>query len=258
MTVDCHIKPITKKTVIGKTTIDGRPQSNAGAIAFRDFIIAIDPSPEAHTAPIFRKAIEKHFNLPVKYLLVTHYHGDHTRGIEAFQDAIVIGAKQLFDQMKKEGMPFPPQLMFTDKFLIKNDNSLVEFRYVGGHTICSTIAYFPEEKVIFLGDLLFADEFPWAGDASSNPDQWIAFFEEVLKMDFDHVVPGHGPLCDKAEIEKHLKLLKELRDNTLKALKENKGPTEITRSTIYEKASESRVSRTLRHFHDFYSKKTKN
>ena len=255
MTVDCHIKPITKKTVIGKTTIGGRPQSNAGAIAFRDFIIAIDPSPEAHTAPIFRKAIEEHFNLPVKYLLVTHYHGDHTRGIEAFQDTIVIGAKQLYDQMKKDGKSFPPQLLFTDKLFIENDGSRVEFRYVGGHTICSSIAYFPEEKVIFLGDLLFADEFPWAGDASSNPDQWIAFFEEVLNLDFDHVVPGHGPLCDKVEIEKQLQLLKELRDNTLKALKEKKGPTEITRSTIYEKASESRVTRTLQHFYDFYSKK---
>lgn len=255
MTVDCHIKPITKRTVIGITTIDGRPQSNAGAIAFRDFIIAIDPSPEAHTAPIFKKAIEEHFKLPVKYLLVTHYHGDHTRGIEAFQDTIVLGAKLLYDQMKKDGNPFPPQVMFTDKLIIENDGIRVEFHYTGGHTICSSIAYFPEEKVIFLGDLLFADEFPWAGDASSNPDQWIAFFEEVLKMDFVYVVPGHGPLCDKIEIEKQLKLLKELRDNTLKALKENKSPAEIPRSTIYENASESRITRTLQHFYDFYSKK---
>ncbi|NHK32139.1 MAG: MBL fold metallo-hydrolase [Asgard group archaeon] len=257
MSIECKVEAITKKTAIGKTIINGRKNSNAGAIAVGDYVIAIDPSSSAESAPVFRKGLEDHFKLPIKYLHVTHYHGDHTKGIHAFQDTIVIGAKQLYDQMKKDGIPFPPEIMFTDKLIIENQGSQVEFHYIGGHTVCSSIAYFPEEKVIFLGDLLFADEFPWAGDASSNPDQWIAFFEDVLKLDFDHVVPGHGPLCDKVEIEKQLKLLKELRDNTLLALKENKGPTEITRSTIYKNASESRVTRTLHHFHNFYSKKTK-
>ena len=258
MSIDCHIKQVTKRTVIGKTTIDGRPQSNAGAIALGDFIIAIDPSPEANTAPIFRKKIEEHFQLPVKYLLVTHYHGDHLKGASAFKDCIILTSTYLCDHMKEKRKSPLPELLFDDKLVIKNGPYEVEFYYAGGHTICSTYAYFPREKVIFLGDLLFADEFPWAGDASSNPDQWIAFYEEVLKMDYEYIVPGHGPLCDKAEAEKQLKLLKELRDNTLKALEENKNPTEITRSTIYEKASESRVTRTLQHFHDFYSKKTKN
>ena len=255
MSVESYIKEITKRTVIGKTTIDDRPQSNAGAIAMRDYLIAIDPSPEPYTAPIFRKNIEEHFNLPVKYLLVTHYHGDHLKGISAFKDCIILTSTYLCDHMKRTKKSPLPEILFDDKLIFKNGPYVVNFYYAGGHTICSTYAYFPREKVIFLGDLLFADEFPWAGDASSNPDQWIAFFEEVLKMDFNHVVPGHGPLCDKVEVEKQLRLLKELRNNTLEAIKNQIGPSDIKRSTIYEKASESRVIRTLQHFHDFYSKK---
>ena len=255
MTFEYNIKQITERTVIGTTTIDGRPQSNAGAIAFQNYIVAIDPSPEAYTSPIFRKAIEEHFNLPVKYLLVTHYHGDHTRGVETFRDCTIVGSPQLSAKMKNDNRPVLPEIQFTEKLVIKDDSYEVEFHYSGGHTICSTYAYFPQEKVIFLGDLLFADEFPWAGDASSNPDQWIAFFEDALLLDYDYVVPGHGPLCDKVEVDKQLELLKELRDNTLQAIKDNKKPFEITRSTIYEKASESRVTRTLRHFYNFYSKK---
>lgn len=255
MSVECKVEAITEKTVIGKTVINGKSDSNAGAIALGGFIVAVDPSSTADSAPIFRRGIEEHFKLPTKYLLVTHYHGDHTQGIKAFQDTIVVGAKQLYDQMMRDGKPFPPELMFTDKLIIEDGGSRVELHYAGGHTVCSAIAYFPEEKVIFLGDLLFADEFPWAGDSSSNPDQWIAFFEKILEFDFDHVVPGHGPLCGKGEVKKQLSLLKELRDNTLEAVEKNAGPTGIKRSTIYEKADESRVTRTLRHFYDFYSKK---
>ena len=255
MSVESNIKAITKRTVIWKTTIDNRPQSNAGAIALSDYIIAIDPSPEAYTAPNFRKDIEEHFKLPVKYLLVTHYHNDHTRGVDAFKDTIILGSKQLYKKMKVDGKPYLPEILFTEKLIIKNAASSVEFYYAGGHTACSTYAFFPEEKVIFLGDLLFADEFPWAGDKTSNPDQWISFFEKVLDVDFDHVVPGHGPLCGKEEIRKQLQLLKELRDNTLQAIEAKVGPTGIKKPTIYDLTNESRVTRTLRFFYDFYSKK---
>jgi cyclase len=255
MSVVCSVEAVTKKTVIGRTVIDGEEDSNAGAIALGDYIVAIDPSSSANSAPIFRRGIEEHFKLPTKYLLVTHYHGDHTRGIGAFKGTVVIGAKQLRDQMRKDGIPNPPEVMFTDKLIIENGGSSVELLYAGGHTVCSTVAYFPEERVIFLGDLLFADEFPWAGDQSCDPDQWIAFFEEILELPFDHVVPGHGPLCNKEEVRRQLRFLKELRENTLKAVEVNAGPGQIEIPKIYQKVPESRDTRTLRYFYDFYSKK---
>ncbi len=154
MSVDSYIKPITDRTVIWKTTIDNKLQSNTGAIALGDYLIAIDPSPEAYTAPNFRKDIEEHFKLPVKYLLVTHYHGDHTRGVEVFKDTIILGSKQLYKKMKNEGKQFLPEIIFQDKLIIKNADSSVEFYYAGGHTACSTYAYFPDEKVIFLGQVI--------------------------------------------------------------------------------------------------------
>ena len=76
-----------------------------------------------------------------------------------------------------------------------------------------------------------------------------------MELPFDHVVPGHGPLCGKEEVRKQLSLLKKLRDNTLKAIEGNLGLTGVRRPAIYEKASESRVTRTIRHFYGFYSRK---
>ncbi len=255
MSVECSVEAVTKKTVIGRTWIDSEEDSNAGAISLGDYIVAVDPSSSADSAPIFRKGIEKHFGLPTKYLLVTHYHGDHTRGIGAFKDTVVIGANQLRDQMRRDGVPNPPEVMFTDKLIIENGGSRVELLYAGGHTVCSAVAYFPEERVIFLGDLLFAEEFPWAGDPSCDPDQWIAFFEEILELPFDYVVPGHGPLCGKEEVRRQLRFLKELRENALRAVEMNAGPGRIEIPKIYSKVPESRDTRTSRHFYDFYSKK---
>jgi hypothetical protein len=68
-------------------------------------------------------------------------------------------------------------------------------------------------------------------------------------------VPGHGPLCGKEEVRRQLRFLKELRENTLKAIEINAGPAQIEIPTIYKKVPESRDTRTLRHFYDFYSKK---
>jgi glyoxylase-like metal-dependent hydrolase (beta-lactamase superfamily II) len=253
MSVECSVEEITGRTVIGKTFIDGERDSNAGAVALDTFIVAVDPSSTAESAPIFRRAIEEHFKLPTKYLHVTHYHGDHTKGIGAFRDTVVVGASQLHRQMTRGGVPYPPELMFTDKLFIEDGGRRAELHYAGGHTACSSIAYSPEERVVFLGDLLFADEFPWAGDASCDPDQWIAFFEETLKLDFTHVVPGHGPLCGKEEVRRQLRFLKELRANTLKAIKMDAGAAAIEMPAIYEDVPESRDTRTARRFYEFYS-----
>ncbi|NHJ48689.1 MAG: MBL fold metallo-hydrolase [Asgard group archaeon] len=255
MSDECYIKEITKRTAIGKTVIDDRPQSNAGVVVMKDYLIAMDPSPEAETAPIFRENIEKHYDLPVKYLFVTHYHNDHTKGMSAFNDCIIVTSSQLGDYLISRKRYPLPEIMFDDKLVIKSGPYEVSFHYAGGHTACSAYSYFPRDKVIFLGDLLFSDEFPWAGDVSSNPDQWIAVFNDILQMDFDYVVPGHGPLCDKSEIKKQLQLLEELRDNTIEAIKNELDPKDIKPSNIYEKAVDRRLNRTLRHFHEFYSKK---
>ena len=255
MSVECIIEEITSRAVIGKTVIGGKRDSNAGAVALDTFIVAVDPSSTADSAHIFRRGIEEHFKLPTKYLHVTHYHGDHTKGVGAFRDAVVVGARQLHHQMTRDGRPHLPELMFTDKLIIEDGSHLVELFYAGGHTVCSSVAYYPEERVIFLGDLLFADEFPWAGDPSCDPDQWIAFFEETLRLDFIHVVPGHGPLCGKEEVKRQLRFLKELRVNTLKAIEMDAGAAAIEMPTIYEDVPESRDTRTARHFYAFYSKK---
>lgn len=253
MNIENKLIEVTNRTVMFQSWINSESQSNAGAMAFNDYIIALDPSPEAYTAPKFREAIETHFNLPVKYLLVSHIHGDHTRGVSAFKDITILGSSQLYRKMQKEGKEILPQIQFNEKLVFEDSNSLIEFHYANGHTDCSTFAYSPSEKVLFAGDLVFANCFPWAGDSSCNPEKWIGFYDWCLKLDFDHLIPGHGPLVDKSEIALQLKLIKQLKQSTLEAIKRKESIRTIPRPAIYPENYESRFKRTAQHFYNFYS-----
>jgi len=261
MEVECSIEKITERTAIGITFIDGVSQSNAGAVAFNDFLIVLDPSPEDYTAEIFRQKIEKHFQLPTKYLFISHYHGDHVRGAIAFKDVVKFGSQKLLPMMQRtletswkdirEKIVFP-NILFNDRLTLSDEDLHIEFHWVGGHTECSAYAYFLNEKVLFAGDLVFAERFPWAGDPTCNPDLWIAAFEEFLKLDFKYLLPGHGPMVGREEINKQLKQMVDLRKLIIDAVKDNQNVETIQPKTIYNSPYEYTIPRTIQHFYNFY------
>lgn len=264
MEYDHAIKRVTDHTVIGKTYINGRRQSNAGAIILKNYIVAIDPSPDLKSAKIYRKNLEERFGKPVKIILITHYHGDHTFGVKAFENMIVIGTKNLLERMKsklttdwyhiKDEITLP-NLILTDKLRISDNGFDIDIFNAKGHTNCSSYAYFVNEKVLFAGDLVFAEQFPWAGDISCDPDKWIEVFKDFLKLDYSKLIPGHGPIVGKEEVKKQLEHFQKLRDATIKAIMDNKSVFDIERPEFYQAASESVIIRTLQHFYKFYSAK---
>ncbi|MHA1155103.1 MAG: MBL fold metallo-hydrolase [Candidatus Heimdallarchaeota archaeon] len=268
MEIDCKIEKITTRTAIGKSIIDkGDKQANLGVIEFDDYLILIDPSPNEDAAKIMKSLIKEKYKKSVKYLLVTHYHWDHTYGLPPFSDSIIIGSEELMKilqkinanhrQQNKDGIILP-DITFNEKLVIHDANLAVEFYYCGGgHTKCSSFAYFPDEKVLFTGDLLFAKIFPWAGDPTTDPDQWMVVFEKMLQLDFEHVVPGHGPVVGRDEIKKHLEFFKSLREATIVAIKAGTGYESIKRPEFYIGWEEPSNSKSVKHIYEFYSEKLK-
>ncbi|MFX1325522.1 MAG: MBL fold metallo-hydrolase, partial [Promethearchaeota archaeon] len=145
MTISYDLESITPHTV-ANTTGEGR--GNAGGIALRNFCIAIDSTMYVKTGEILRNTLESKFNLPVKYLVITHYHGDHIFGIKPFKDVCVLSSEltsrimlndetksryQVFiNDLAKEG-PIGedieyiiPTLLFTDKIIIQDDDLQIE------------------------------------------------------------------------------------------------------------------------------------
>jgi glyoxylase-like metal-dependent hydrolase (beta-lactamase superfamily II) len=122
-----------------------------------------------------------------------------------------------------------------------------------GHTDCSAIIHIPDEKIIFAGDLLFAKTFPWAGDPTADPNQWIESFQKILKMDIDTIIPGHGPISGKEEIRIQLEWFKKTLDEMKQLISEGVTREEIITYEGYKEFYEStgdRRERSLSHWYD--------
>lgn len=256
-------------------------RSNAGAVALKDFIVAIDPTMMPLAAGAFRQKLERHFDMPVRFLLVTHCHGDHVFGTAPFKDTCIIGSTELIANILerrdtewspeamerwKQNNPaedtdwldeveiLVPTLGFRDRLEIRDGDQVVELYHAGGHTSCSTYAYVPRERVLFAGDLMFAKSFPYAGDPTCDPDRWMDVFRDFLSLDFEKLVPGHGPVVGKDEVEKHLAFFEALKDATKDAIRAGRGHDAIEVPEFYGQDEEDAWGRkaTLEHWYAFY------
>ena len=216
---------------------EGLTGGNVGIIVLENGVVAVDAQYPASAAK-FREEIGRVTDKPVTQLLLTHVHGDHVFGNQAFEDTDIIAHRRLKEKMEEnlktiwapgnlekmveetikstperawlfEGLRIVlPKTTFTGTFAV----GPVQMIHTKGHTDCSSIVYYPDDKLLFSGDILFVGRFPWAGDPTANPDDWIEAFRTILKLDAKTIVPGHGPVCDKSEVEKQLKWFKAVRD----------------------------------------------
>jgi glyoxylase-like metal-dependent hydrolase (beta-lactamase superfamily II) len=124
-----------------------RRSCNVGGIALGDFSIAIDSTNSPIDGRVFRNELEDFFNIPVKYMFLTHRHPDHRKGIPAFKDLTIISSEKTAKLMPKAvKWDKLNTVTFKDQFILKSgDNNLkIEFHHVGGHTGGSSILNFPQ------------------------------------------------------------------------------------------------------------------
>jgi glyoxylase-like metal-dependent hydrolase (beta-lactamase superfamily II) len=164
---------------------------------------------------------------PLKYVFNTHQHDDHAGGdLKMLPLAEVIAHKNVRANLKDIKQPYfedtpgtpigLPRVTFTDELAVTLGEKEVQARYFGrGHTSGDAIVYFPELRTIHTGDLFL--NFPRRNrpDGSARPPgagiyvdyaqggsflDWTKTLDGVLKLDFDTVIPGHGPVTNKAAL----------------------------------------------------------
>jgi cyclase len=165
----------------------------------------------------------------------THSNGDHTFGNRLASNAVIIASEAAAHEMREEGNPqllaqllknadtmgevgaffkrifgafdFAgvtlklPDRTFTGELSLKVGDKSVQLIQVGpAHTAGDVIAYVPANRVVYAGDILFIDGTPiaWAGPVRN----WIKACECILGLEVDTVVPGHGPITDKAGVRR--------------------------------------------------------
>ncbi len=258
--------------------IDPRLGSNAAAVIFDDFIVAVDVGMRPFASREFRRVLEGSYQRPVRFVCVTHYHADHAFGLGPFKDCAIIGSADIVPALAKspdwtlegqkrwratdpEGGAWLdevervwPSLLVHGRLDIVGGEQPLELRASPGHTQCSLCGYFPAEKVLFAGDLVFAGQVPFAGDDTADPEQWISTLKSWVELEVAHVIPGHGPVSDATEIARQLEFLEALRANTLTALDRGQVPEQIVVPTVYAEVGEPWfVEKTLRRWHAYYA-----
>ena len=172
---------------------------------------------------------------PIRYVLNTHHHFDHAGSNASFMpDAQVIGHENVRVNMLRNRGPSAspdgaPRLTYSDKTSVHLGGAEVEAYHLGcGHTNGDSAILFPELRTIHTGDLfIWGDRLDGSTmapfidyDNGGCARDWVATLDQVLALDFDTVIPGHGPLLRKSEIrifrdkfEQMLARIRELMDS---------------------------------------------
>ncbi len=158
---------------------------------------------------------------PVEFVLNTHYHGDHTGGNEPLGKA---GAHILAHdnvrkrlEQAKDGTPLAalPVITFSDTTTFHwNGQEIYIFHPENAHTDGDAIVHFRNLAVIHMGDALFSGRYPYIDvDGGGSLDGYIASLQNVAAMIDDKVkvIPGHGPLSSKSDIEASIAMLEDVR-----------------------------------------------
>jgi cyclase len=147
-------------------------------------------------------------NLPVKYVVITHVHQDHSGNTKSFEDA---GAKVIANEGEKAevatytsaaGKPAEPNVTYGKKYTIKLGGVKAEVYHFGrAHTGGDSVVYFPDLKIVAGGDAIVngAPNIDFANGGSAV--EWPKLIASTLKLDFDTLIPGHGNVMTKADVQ---------------------------------------------------------
>ena len=195
---------------------------NIGVSVGEDGIVIVDDQ-YAPLAPKIKAALASITDQPVRFVLNTHYHGDHTGGNEFFGEKAPVVAHENVRSRLVEGVPSRnidpapegalPVITFNDRLSIHLNGEEVRALHVPhAHTDGDSVIFFQGSNVVHLGDLFFNGLFPFIDiDSGGSVDGVIAGIAALLPKIADDakIIPGHGPLASKQDLEKTLGMLRE-------------------------------------------------
>ncbi|HSI44497.1 MAG TPA: MBL fold metallo-hydrolase [Methylotenera sp.] len=168
-----------------------------------------------------KSALEQRFHLPVKYVVYSHNHSDHIYGAEIFKSSntTFIAHKLAYqDIVNTKAATVTPDITFTDKMQITLDDHEIELRYHGPNDGRGSISVLVlPEKVLFAADWIVIGRMPWQKLWSYDIQGVINSTQEVMQLDFDTFVGGHGNIGTKFEVGRYLNYMSQLYTAVIKS-----------------------------------------
>jgi glyoxylase-like metal-dependent hydrolase (beta-lactamase superfamily II) len=193
-----------------------------GVVIGTDGVLVVDTRSTHEQGREISREIRKLTRLPVRAVVNTHFHYDHTFGNRVFRPAaiwghercaerlvtlgermrssMIIEAPGLADELKGVVID-PPDITFKERALVHRVGREIELRYMGrGHTDNDIVVLIHDTDVVFAGDLLENGATPYFGDA--YPIDWPATADALVALATGPVVPGHGEVGDRAFVQR--------------------------------------------------------
>ena len=212
---------------------------NVMFVEFKDFVLAVEPVEEnvvngisSETVAAIKKTIP---NKPIKYIVPTHHHGDHSAGVRAFlaEGATIITTKgnvDYFDRVAKAKFTFAPDLyaknpipyqvriVENNKMVISDETQTVEIHQFAPltHVTEMLLVYLPKQKILYQSDMFnpidvaakaIPEDDPWHG---INPVNTVNLFETLRKLglDVDRIAGSHGRIATMQEFLQASEIIK--------------------------------------------------
>ncbi len=197
---------------------------NIGISVGDDGVVMIDDQ-FAPLADKIRKAVEKVAGKkkPIRFLVNTHMHGDHTGGNAYFgKEASIIAHDNVRVRLLAQSKDGLPVITFDDSLSIHMNGEQVKVvHFPTGHTDGDSIIFFEKSNVVHMGDQFFSGMFPYVDlNSGGNVVGFTKNVEKVLEMVPDDVkiIPGHGPLSSVDDLHEFHRMLVETTDYVRKKM----------------------------------------
>ena len=195
-------------------------------------VIVTDPmSPKAAAA--LNDEIQKITDKPVKYVIYSHEHWDHALGGQIFKDA---GAKFIaqencsafFEKRPNKDLVAPDET-YADSRKITLGGKLLELNYFGrNHGNCMTVIHLPEEKLLYSVDIISHKRVAYRTMPDYFPADWVRSLNEIDKLDFERIIPGHGAaVIPRESVQLNRQYIEDLMAAVKTAMNETGDPEKI-------------------------------
>lgn len=180
---------------------------NVGVSAGDDGLLIVDDQFASEEQKI-RAALKDINPGPLKFVLNTHVHGDHTGGNEAFgKEAVIIAHENVRKRLVDDEQPKSalPVVTYADKVTVHfNGEDIDLIHFPTGHTDTDTVIFFRGSNVVHMGDHFFSGRFPFIDLGRNGSVQ--GYLDNVAAVlaglpDDVKIIPGHGPLSTKADLK---------------------------------------------------------